>query len=77
MLTKVGDTMHRFFNYIEYKTQKYGKRFIKVPPNGTSQLCICGANVPKDLSVRVHTCPKCGYIDNRDIVSALQLLSAA
>lgn len=70
--------------YIGYKAQKTGKRFIKVPPNGTSQTCTCGADVPKDLRVRVHTCPKCGYTDNRDIVSAkvielrgLQLLAAA
>ena len=74
----------KLLTYIDYKAHKNGKRFIKVPPKGTSQTCICGANVPKDLSVRVHTCPKCGYTGDRDIVSAkiielrgLQLLSAA
>ncbi|PKM80779.1 MAG: transposase [Firmicutes bacterium HGW-Firmicutes-14] len=74
----------RFLSYLEYKAKKHGKRFIQVPSNNTSQLCICGADVPKDLSVRVHTCPKCGYTDNRDVVSAkviesrgLRLLSAA
>lgn len=74
----------KLLTYIEYKSKRQNKRFIKIPANGTSQTCICGAGVPKDLSVRVHTCPKCGYTDNRDIVSAkvieirgLQLLSAA
>lgn len=60
----------KLLDYIEYKAEKNGKRFIKVPPHGTSQTCICGAETPKDLSVRVHTCPKCGYTDDRDIVSA-------
>ncbi len=57
----------KLITYIEYKAKKNGKNFIKVPPNGTSQTCICGADVPKDLSVRVHTCPKCGYTDNRTL----------
>ena len=70
--------------FIEYKAKKQGKVFLKVPANGTSQICICGTEVPKDLSVRVHTCPKCGLVENRDVVSAkvielrgLQLLAAA
>jgi len=74
----------KLLTYIEYKSKRQGKRFIKIPPGGTSQTCICGASVPKDLSVRVHTCPKCGYTGDRDIVSAkvikmrgLQLIAAA
>ena len=70
--------------FIEYKAQKQGKVFLKVPSNGTSQTCICGTDVPKDLSERVHTCPKCGLTENRDIISAkvielrgLQLLATA
>ncbi|MFZ5595869.1 MAG: zinc ribbon domain-containing protein [Bacillota bacterium] len=49
----------KFVDYLEYKCLKYGKAFVKVPPGGTSQTCICGAHVPKDLSVRVHKCPEC------------------
>ncbi|MFZ5639771.1 MAG: RNA-guided endonuclease InsQ/TnpB family protein [Bacillota bacterium] len=56
--------------FIEYKAKRHGKVFLKVPANGTSQTCICGTDVPKDLSVRIHTCPKCGLTENRDIVSA-------
>lgn len=60
----------KLLELIKYKAQRYGKQFIQVPPNGTSQTCICGATVPKTLAVRVNTCPECGLIGNRDIVSA-------
>jgi len=70
--------------FIDYKAKKQGKVFLQVPSRGTSQTCICGTDVPKDLSVRVHTCPKCGLVENRDVVSAkiielrgLQLLATA
>ena len=59
-----------FKNYVEYKCRRYGKLFIVVPPQGTSQTCLCGAHVPKDLSVRVHRCPICGLVMPRDLVSA-------
>ncbi|NJD54720.1 MAG: transposase [Candidatus Methanoperedens sp.] len=42
-----------------------------VNPAGTSQTCICGFHVPKDLSVRVHRCLSCGLIMGRDQVSAI------
>jgi len=45
-----------------------------VNPNGTSQKCICGAKVPKDLSVRVHICPNCGIEEDRDTMSAKVIL---
>jgi putative transposase len=53
------------------KAEEAGKSVIQVNPNGTSQLCICGYPVPKDLSVRVHQCPHCGLVLNRDHVSAI------
>ena len=37
---------------------------------GNSQTCVCGASVPKDLSVRVHQCESCGLNAGRDLVSA-------
>jgi len=42
-----------------------------VNPAGTSQTCICGFSVPKDLSVRIHICPSCGLVMGRDRVSAI------
>lgn len=45
--------------------------FLKVDANGTSQVCpACDTHVPKDLSVRIHNCPFCGYRTNRDVASA-------
>ena len=35
-----------------------------------SQHCLCGARVPKSLRDRVHHCPQCGLIADRDKVSA-------
>ena len=66
-----------FLNKIEYKAECADKRFLKVNPNGTSQTCICGESVRKNLSVRYHKCTKCGYKNHRDIVSAQVILNRA
>jgi len=67
----------KFVGYLRYKCLKYGKTFIKVPPGGTSQTCVCGAHAPKDLSVRIHNCPVCGLIADRDVISAMVILQRA
>lgn len=63
-----------FLKFLEYKAENAGKRVWKVNPRGTSQTCICGETVRKDVSVRVHHCLSCGYKDHRDIVSAQIIL---
>jgi hypothetical protein len=35
-----------------------------------SQRCLCGARVAKTLADRVHTCPACGLLADRDAMSA-------
>lgn len=65
---------NNFFQKLTYKAENAGKKLIKVNPNGTSQTCICGETVKKDLSVRVHYCLSCGYKNHRDIVSAKVIL---
>jgi transposase len=46
-----------------------------VNPRNTSQLCSrCGAYVKKDLSMRVHRCPKCGLTIDRDVNAARNIL---
>ena len=67
----------KFVDYLRYKCLKYGKTFIKVSPGGTSQTCVCGAHAPKDLSVRIHNCPVCGLIADRDVISAMVILQRA
>ncbi len=64
----------KFGDYIEYKSLHQGKRHVLVDPKGTSQTCLCGAHVPKDLSTRVHECPVCGLVMDRDLVSAKLIL---
>lgn len=67
----------KFIIYLTYKAERQGKRFVQVPAHGTSQTCICGANVPKTLAVRIHECDRCGLIQDRDIVSAKIILHRA
>ena len=56
-----------FFNLLAYKAEEAGRQVIKVPAYSTSQICSgCGEKVPKSLAVRIHTCPFCGLIMDRD-----------
>jgi putative transposase len=49
-----------------------------VNPSNTSQACSgCGRMVPKGLSVRVHQCPDCGLILDRDVNAARNILFLA
>jgi len=58
---------------LEYKLKD---RLVKVDPAGTSQECsACGAVVPKDISVRVHYCDKCGLTLDRDVNAARNILT--
>lgn len=64
-----------FLDFLSYKAEWAGRKFVKVNPNGTSQTCsVCGIKVPKDLSVRIHNCPNCGISLHRDFNSALNIL---
>ena len=36
-----------------------------------SQHCLCGGRVPKTLAQRIHDCPHCGLVADRDIVAAV------
>jgi putative transposase len=59
-----------FLDTLGWVGLKRGVYFSKVSASGTSQECpACGASVKKDLSVRVHHCPECGYETDRDVAS--------
>jgi putative transposase len=63
---------------IEYKCEELGKHFIQVPARGTTQECSgCGKVVPKKLWDRVHSCPHCGLILDRDENAARNILQRA
>lgn len=60
-----------FLRKLGYKAESASSLVVAVDPHGTSGPCSrCHAVVPKDLSVRVHVCPYCGLVLDRDINSA-------
>ncbi len=57
------------------KAESAGCRVIFVNPSGTTQQCSrCGAVVPKTLADRVHNCPSCGLVLDRDLNAARNIL---
>jgi len=66
----------RFIRMIAYKEEESGGRLIQVNPGGTTQTCSrCGERVSKTLSDRMHECPYCGLVMNRDENAALNILA--
>src|SRR5437868_10248353 len=66
-----------FFAKLWYKAASAGRELVKVDPRGTSQVCVCGAAVPKTLAERWHERPACGLSAPRDVVSAQVILQRA
>jgi len=66
-----------FFQKLSYKAECAGRDLVAVDPRGTSQTCVCGASVPKNLRDRWHECPACGLSGRRDVVSAQVILQRA
>jgi len=66
----------QFTQYTLYKAENAGRSVVLVDPRGTTQQCSgCGEVVPKALNVRVHDCPHCGLILDRDLNAALNILA--
>ncbi|MDD3040439.1 transposase [Bacteroides sp.] len=66
---------NKFIQFTSYKAESAGKKVVLVSPINTSQICSkCGNLVKKGLSVRVHKCPYCGLILDRDINAAINIL---
>jgi putative transposase len=64
-----------FGDILDYKAIKAGVTVLTVNPRHTSQKCNCCSEiVPKELSVRIHTCPHCGFTVDRDVNAALNIL---
>ena len=61
---------------IKDKASSAGREIILVNPNKTSQMCsVCEDITEKDLSVRQHICPQCGYTADRDVNAARNILN--
>ena len=71
------------FRYVlTYKAECAGRVVVNINPAFTSQDCSgCGYRPPKEerktLSDRIHFCPKCGLVLDRDTNSARTLLKIA
>src|SRR6266516_458868 len=67
-----------FLDILEDKAARAGHQVIRVNPRFTSQKCHkCGEIVQKSLSVRTHICPFCGYVADRDVNAAKNILAKA
>ena len=67
-----------FLDILEEKAERAGHRVMRVNPRFTSQKCFkCGEIVQKSLSVRTHSCPFCGYVADRDVNAAQNILKRA
>jgi putative transposase len=66
-----------FLHILSYKAEEAGVTVIAVSPHNTTRACSqCGAlpDVPKTLADRVHTCSSCGYVADRDLNAAQNIL---
>jgi putative transposase len=64
-----------FLRLLRYKAEDAGIQVVAVPPGGSSQTCSrCEARVPKPISERVHRCPGCALVIDRDVNAARNLL---
>ncbi len=67
-----------FREWLAYFGRISGVAVIAVSPHYTSQNCSnCGHEVKKALSIRTHVCPHCGYIADRDLNAAQNILMKA
>ncbi|MCY0880915.1 MAG: transposase [Firmicutes bacterium] len=74
----VDASWHQLVAYTTYKAAEAGRRVVLVDPKNTSQLCARWETlVPKKLSKRIHRCDHCGYVQDRDINAAENILKRA
>lgn len=62
----------QFMDRLKAKITNLGGAYIDIKTYHTklSQTCICGHIAKKKLSERIHRCPQCGLVIQRDILSA-------
>ena len=59
-----------------YKAEDAGRLCLQIDPRNTSKICSrCRSLVPKTLADRVHHCPHCGLVLDRDHNAAINILA--
>lgn len=67
---------HQFAQFVSYKAADAGRIFLQVDPRNTSKRCSrCSSIVPKELGDRIHDCPHCGLVLDRDHNAAINILA--
>jgi len=68
-----------FANILAYKAEGAGCRIVFVNPENTSRMCNGCGNIRNDLTLwdRIYTCPECGLSIDRDLNSAVNILTKA
>lgn len=67
-----------FLRILKGKAESADRWYKEVSANGTSQRCSnCGVVVKKSLDVRIHVCPSCNLIIDRDINAAKNIFKQA
>ncbi len=65
----------QFISMTRVKAEEAGRTVVLVDPAHTSQMCSsCGNRAPKTLSDRIHACPCCGLVMDRDHNTARNIL---
>jgi putative transposase len=66
-----------FRRQLEYKVSWNGGMLLAVPPHNTSRTCPCCGHVAKEnrITQAVFLCVDCGYVNNADVVGALNVLA--
>jgi len=77
MRTSIHDVSIGIFrDMLDYRPMETGVEVVTVEPSYTAQVCsACGCLVEKKLSERVHSWPRCGFTEDRDVNAALNILS--
>ena len=66
---------NKLVGLVAYKAEEAGTHMELVNPKGTSQECSsCGEVVQKTLAVRIHKCPYCSLVMDRDENAAINIL---
>ncbi len=67
-----------FLDILEEKAARAGHQVMRVNPRYTTQACShCGELIQKSLSVRTHICTSCGFVADRDVNAAKNILCKA